>query len=454
MKGTPTVPFRRYARLLATICAVVILLGSGAAWATVRHYAGQVQRIDAFGEQRDVPASGDPLTFLVVGSDSREGLSDRQVRRLHTGWDVYGQRTDTMMLAHISRDGGVSVVSLPRDSLATVPAHTDENGEQQPAREDKLNSAYAYGGAPLLVKTVEAATGLRIDHYLEINFAGFVSMVNALGGVEVCLPADVYDPPSGLQLPAGRSTLKGRAALAYVRAREFDPTADIGRMKRQQGFVASMVHKAASSAVLMDPARASAFADAMLSSMRVDQNLDNGQVMELTRRLAQIDPSRVTFRTVPVTGERSMGAIGNVVEWDGPGSSAIFTALRDDTPIPDQPKAPRVEVAPANISVQLLGTADTAARAQTDFEAAGYSLVAQPVPGSLTTTTIEYDPGYDVSLKTLQAALPGAKAVAVPGLGSTFRVTIGADYSGITQVSVKDPTAPDRPRTAGDDLCS
>lgn len=445
--------FRRYARLLATICAVVILLGSGAAWATVRHYADQVQRIDAFGEQRDTPASGDPLTFLVVGSDSREGLSDRQVRRLHTGWDVYGQRTDTMMLAHISRDGGVSVVSLPRDSLATIPAHTDENGQQQADRQDKLNSAYAYGGAPLLVQAVEGATGLRIDHYLEIDFAGFVSMVNALGGVEVCLPADVYDPPSGLQLPAGRSTLKGRDALAYVRAREFDPTADIGRMKRQQGFVASMVHKAASSEVLMDPARASAFAEAMLSSMRVDQNLDNRQVMELTRRVAHIDPSRVTFRTVPVTGERSMGEIGNVVVWDGPGSAAIFDALRDDTPIPDRPAAPRVEVAPSNISVQLLGIGSSVTKAQADLEAAGYSLVAPPVAGTLTTTTIEYDPGYDVSLKTLQAALPGAKAVAVDGLGSTFRVTIGADYAGITQVSVKDPTAPDRPRTADDDLC-
>jgi len=447
------VQFRRYARLLATVSAAAVLLGSGAGWATVRHYAGQVQRIDAFGEHREAPASGDPLTFLVVGSDSREGLSDRQVRRLHTGWDEFGQRTDTMMLAHVSRDGSVTVVSLPRDSLATIPEYTGEDGQQHDSSEEKLNSAYAYGGAPLLVKTVEQTTGVRIDHYLEVNFAGFVKMVNALGGVEVCVPADVYDAPSGLQLAAGRSTLKGRDALAYVRAREFDPTADMGRMKRQQSFVASMVHKAASSAVLLDPARATAFVDAMLGSMKVDQSLDNAQVMELTRRLAQIDPSQVTFRTVPVVGERAMGAIGNVVEWDGPGSAAIFTALANDTPIPDEPTAPRVEVAPSDISVQLLGTGETVSRAATDFTAAGYSQVAPPVPGTLTQTTIEYDPGYDVSLKTLQAALPGAKTVEVPGLGSTFRVTIGSDYSGVTQVSVKDPTASDRPRTADDDIC-
>jgi LCP family protein required for cell wall assembly len=358
-----------------------------------------------------------------------------------------------MMLAHIGRNGAISVVSLPRDSLVTIPAHTDENGAQQPESEEKLNSAYAYGGAPLLVQTVERATGLTIDHYLEVSFAGFVKMVNAIDGVDVCTPSDIYDPPSGLSLPAGRSTLKGRDALAYVRAREFDPTADIGRMKRQQTFVASMVHKAASSSVLLDPSRATGFIDAVLSSMRVDQNLDNRQVMELTRRLAQLDPSQVTFRTVPVTGERSMGAIGNVVTWDGPSSSDLFTALRDDTAIPDKPSAPRVKVAPSDISVQLLGTGDVATDAFEDFTAAGFSVLTTPVPGTLTRTTIEYDPNYDVSLKTLTAALPGAAVVEVPGLGSAFRVTVGSDYSGLTQVSVKDPTAPDTPRTAAQDIC-
>ncbi len=442
--------FQRYTRVIATVFAAVILLGSGAAWATVRHYAGQVQRIDAFGEDRPAPAAGEPLTFLVVGSDSRAGLSDKQVRKLHTGWDVYGQRTDTMMLAHIGRDGSVSVVSLPRDTLATIPAHTDENGQQVAESQGKLNSAYAFGGAPLLVKTVEGLTDVRIDHYLEINFAGFVKMVNALGGVEVCAPAAIYDPPSGLNLPAGRSTVKGRDALAYVRAREFDPTADIGRMQRQQTFVASMVRKAASSEVLLDPARASEFVSAILGSMRVDQGLDNSQVMALTRRLSSVNPSQVTFRTVPVIGEKSMGEMGNVVVWDKVGAQDIFTALTNDTPIPDKPSAPRVDVAPGNISVQILGE-DT--DAYDDFVTAGYSVAGSPLPATLTQTTIEYDPGYDVSLKTLEAALPDAKTVAVAGLGSTFRVTIGSDYTGLRMVAYKDPTASDTPRKASDDIC-
>lgn len=146
-------------------------------------------------------------------------------------------------------------------------------------------------------------------------------------------------------------------------------------MKRQQSFVASMVNKASSSAVLLDPARATGFVNAVLASMRVDQSLDNSQVLELTRRLAQLNPSQVTFRTVPVTGERSMGAIGNVVTWDGPGSSDLFTALRNDTPIPDKPSAPRVKVGPGDIRVQLLGTGDLATNATEDFDAAGYYLV-------------------------------------------------------------------------------
>ena len=444
------VQFRRYARLLATILAAVILLGSGAAWATVRHYAGQVQRIDAFGDDRGVPGAGEPLTFLIVGSDSREGLSDKQVRKYHTGWDVYGQRTDTMMLAHVSRDGSVSVVSLPRDSMATIPAHTDQDGVAQDAQVGKLNSAYAFGGAPLLVQTVEDLTGMQINHYLEVNFAGFVKMVNALGGVDVCSPSEIYDPPSGLSLPAGTSTLKGRDALAYVRAREFDPTADIGRMQRQQSFVASMVRKASSSAVLLNPAQANAFVTAILSHMKVDSNLDNGQVLELTRRLAQVNPSQVTFRTVPVVGERSMGAIGNAVVWDEVGASDIFTALRNDQPIPEKASAPKVDVAPEQITVQLLGT--DAEDAYADFQTAGYSVYA-PLPATLTQTTIEYDPGYDVSLQTLRAALPDAAVVEVPGLGSTFRVTIGSDYAGLRTVSVKDPSAPEKVKTAADDIC-
>ncbi|MBK6762534.1 MAG: LCP family protein [Micrococcales bacterium] len=447
MKGTLAVQLRRPARLLATVSAAAILLSSGAGWATVQHYAGQVQRIDAFSDQREAPAPGEPLTFLVVGSDSREGLSDRQVRRLHTGWDVYGKRTDTMMLAHVGADGSVSVVSLPRDSLATIPAYTDENGQSHDASEEKLNSAYAYGGAPLLVQTVEGATGLQIDHYLEVNFAGFVKMVNALGGVDVCVPADIYDPPSGLELPAGRSTLKGRDALAYVRAREFDPTADIGRMKRQQGFIASMVSKAASSAVLLiRPGHG--HSSPMLGSMRVDQSLDNSQVMELTRRLANIDPAQVTFRTVPVVGEKPMGAIGNVVVSGRPPSSR--PARRH--PIP-QAACPGGRRGPSEHQCRCSRTGEIASRAYDDFVTAGYSVAAAPVAGTYTQTTIEYDPGYDVSLETLQTALPGTRSVEVPGLGSTFRVTVGPDYTGLTQVSVKDPTQSDQPRTAGDDLC-
>jgi hypothetical protein len=225
-------------------------------------------------------------------------------------------------------------------------------------------------------------------------------------------------------------------------------------MQRQQTFVASMVRKAASSEVLLDPARASDFISAILRSMRVDSGLDNGQVMALTRRLSAVNPAQVTFRTVPVIGEKPMGEIGNVVLWDKIGAGDIFTALAEDTAIPDKPSAPQVDVAPGNISVQVLGTGEAAQTALEDLDAAGYAVAPTVLPPSLDATTIEYDPGYDVSVKTLEAALPGVRTVAVAGLGSTFRLTVGTDYPGLRAVAFKDPTAPPTTRKASDDVCS
>ena len=214
-------------------------------------------------------------------------------------------------------------------------------------------------------------------------------------------------------------------------------------MKRQQ-FRGQHGQQGLEFAVLLDPARATGFVNAVLASMRVDQSLDNSQVLELTRRLAQLNPSQVTFRTVPVTGERSMGAIGNVVTWDGPDlrtcSLHCATTPRSRTSL--LPRASRWVLGISGFN--CWGPA-TWPRTRLRISTPLATTWSAPVAGTLTATTIEYDPGYNVSLKTLKAAPPDAQTVAVPGLGSTFRVTIGADYAGVTQVSVKDPTAPDAP---------
>src|SRR3954452_17486463 len=153
---------------------------------------------------------------------------------------------------------------------------------------NKLNTAYSFGGPRLTIRTIEANTNVRIDHYIEVNFLGFVKIVNALGGVSVCTPTPIHDPVhrlatggyggSGLELPAGTSKLDGIRALEYVRAREFDPTADLGRIQRQQKFMSSMVQKAKSTGVLLNPGRLYSVIQAVADSLTTDNHFGAKQI--------------------------------------------------------------------------------------------------------------------------------------------------------------------------------
>jgi LCP family protein required for cell wall assembly len=173
--------------------------------------------------------------WLLVGSDSREGLTLEEQQQLHTGQDEGAQRTDTIMLVHIS-NSGTTLVSLPRDSYVYIPEHTDLEGNLQEQRRNKLNAAYSQGGPPLLVETVEFNTGLKIDHYMEIGFKGIRDLTDAVGGVDICVPQDYNDEKSNLNVKAGCQELDGVTALAYVRMRYADPKGDIGRIERQQQY--------------------------------------------------------------------------------------------------------------------------------------------------------------------------------------------------------------------------
>src|SRR3954465_1775333 len=209
---------KRVAAWIAGSLAALLVIGGVTSWAAISHFLGNIKKINVFSGLTHRPSGGvqGDLNVLLVGSDSRAGLSPAQQHALHVGHDP-GQRSDTMILLHIPRGGGKAVlVSLPRDSYVLIPAHKDANGRNVPATHNKLNAAYSAGGPELTVATIEANTHVRIDHYVEINFLGFVKMVNALGGVTVCTPKAIddpihYDPASGgnvgsdLKLPAGRS---------------------------------------------------------------------------------------------------------------------------------------------------------------------------------------------------------------------------------------------------------
>ena len=201
--------------------------------AALLYFFCRIEKVDALHDYDGRPAAASGTNWLIVGSDSREGLSDEEVKDLHLG-KVGGRRTDTIILLHKPESGAPTLVSLPRDSYVPIPGHG----------RDKLNAAYAFGGAPLLAQTVETVTGLRIDHYAEVGFGGFVGMTDAVGGVELCPKRNIRDHKSGLNVAKGCQEMDGATALAYVRARYFDPQGDLGRVQRQQEFLGAVFDEA------------------------------------------------------------------------------------------------------------------------------------------------------------------------------------------------------------------
>ncbi|MFM2438669.1 MAG: hypothetical protein RLZ55_1492, partial [Actinomycetota bacterium] len=217
---------RRPLLVAAAVAAAAVLVTSGMSYAAVARYSGAVQREDVFSGVVDRPIDDGGQNILLVGSDDRSSMSEEQRLALHLGLADFGRNTDTMLIVHIGDAGTVDVISVPRDSALTIPAHTDPDGTRVEAATGKVNAAYGAGGPTLLVQTLEDATDVRIDHYVEVDFAGFMAIVDALGGVEVCSPTAISDENSGLELAAGRTRLDGAQGLSYVRARYFDPTAD------------------------------------------------------------------------------------------------------------------------------------------------------------------------------------------------------------------------------------
>ncbi|TAK68429.1 MAG: LytR family transcriptional regulator [Actinomycetota bacterium] len=469
---------RRVGRIVAAAVSVGVLLTSTVGWAASQRYLGEINSADVFGGliQADRPAESaegvDAMNILIVGSDDRTGISNKKAEELHVGVEDYGRHSDTIMIMHIGADANhVTVVGIPRDSLVTIPACTDSKGKKTNPTRTKINSAYSLGGPACTVATVEKATGVRIDHYVEVNFQGFLAMVDAVGGVEVCLPKAVKDSDSGLNLKAGRQVVAGAQALAFVRVRYID--SDFGRIQRQQKFLTAMLQKVTSKGTLLNPLSLNGFIDAALKSLTVDETLGRDEILNLAGRLSSIDMKKVDFTTVPVADGNYTFNGQSTVLWDSAKSAALFAALRDDKPITKQndTDVATVSVAPKDIGVAVLNGTTTAGFAKTaaeDFTAAGYAVSGQPKNATRTdyqTTTIQYDPRYDTSLKTLQAALPGAQTKAVKGLGKTFQVIVGSSYTGVSSVKVQAPTSSSTPTTpapslanpatstAADDIC-
>ncbi|CAN5379836.1 hypothetical protein BH09ACT8_BH09ACT8_06220 [soil metagenome] len=275
----------------------------------------------ALTDYPDRPAAGQGTNWLLVGSDSRNGLTEQQQAELNTGGDVGNGRTDTILLVHVPSVGSgapTTMVSIPRDSYVPIPGYGD----------DKINAAFAIGGAPLLAQTVEQATGLRLDHYAEVGFDGFAALVDALGGVTACPAEPINDPLAGIDLPAGCQTLDGRSALGYVRTRA-TPRADLDRMTNQRRFMSDLLKRATSPAVWLNPWHWYSVPHAAVGALTVD---DGDHVWDLARLGWALHGKTATL-AVPI-GEFTSGSSGSVVVWDHDAASELFEALADDAPVP------------------------------------------------------------------------------------------------------------------------
>ena len=297
-------------RIIGLLLAVILTLGV----VTVLWADSKLQRIDALNDYPGRIGNTPGTTTLLVGTDSREGLTPEQQAELSTGSesDAGGKRTDTMMLVYTPRDGDrTMLISLPRDMLVDIPGYG----------ENKLNAAYTFGGPALLTQTLEQQTGVHIDHYAEIGFGGFAGIVDAVGGVEICLDEPIQDPYAGLDLAPGCQILNGPQSLGFVRTRHGFAEQDLQRVRNQRQFLGSLMKTVMTPGNVLNPFTALPLLDAGAEAVTVDTGDHIWNLASIMRNLSG-DPLTVT---VPHDGMAS-GAVGSYLVW-GPTTTGFFDAV-------------------------------------------------------------------------------------------------------------------------------
>ncbi|MEU3979762.1 LCP family protein [Streptomyces sp. NPDC026672] len=321
--GRPAPNWRRRIKLTAITVVTVLVVTSVATyfWAD-----SKLHRDVDLSKVIDRPEAGDGTNYLIVGSDSRKGMSAEEKKKLHTG-SAEGQRTDSMMILHVGGNGD-TLISLPRDSDVEIPSYKGSaSGKTYPAtgRHTKLNAAYAEDGPTLLVRTVEFNTGLHIDHYVEIGFAGFANIVDAVGGVEIDIDKGFKDKYSGADFKAGKQTLNGEEALAFVRTRHAFAASDLQRTKNQQKFLAALAHQVATPSTVLNPFKFYPTMGAGLDSLTVDKDMSLWSLASMFWAMKGVNGGDGTSLNMPVSGSSG----GNLL-WDKAKVKTLVNELNND----------------------------------------------------------------------------------------------------------------------------
>jgi LCP family protein required for cell wall assembly len=421
----------RQRRALLTACgalSALVLLAAGSAWSLTSYLNDHLGRINA--GTTGTPSSG-PLNILVAGLDERTGLTRQQQLALHVGRSTGETNTDTLMVVHVPADHRyVKVVSLPRDSWVTIPGHGM----------NKINAALGIGGPQLMVRTVEQDTGLEINDYIEVNFLAFVKVIDALGGVNICLPYAVDDRYSGLHLAAGPHHVDGITALEYARDRHSFALSDLARIQDQQQLISSALTEAISSGALANPVRLGSVLSAASAAIKVDQGFN---VVNLADELRGISPSQVTFTTVPLSNVNYITPAGqSAVLWDSSAASALFTALRRDQVPPRTRAAPRAPkpapaLRPGQVSLDVYNGTQVGGLSTdtgTQLAALGFRVNRSGVDWTsqdITRTVIQYPAGQKAAARLVRHVMPGATLQQVSGL-PRLRVLLGTTGHAVT----------------------
>jgi LCP family protein required for cell wall assembly len=448
-----TQPARRWPRVLAATLSgaiVAVTLAGVGVNAMMGRLQGNITSVDVSEQLGGAPGEGDtqitvdeagsyqPLTVLLMGSDSRSGKDNRGYG---SAAEFGGARSDTTILLHVSADRKSAIaVSIPRDTLITLPK-CKIDGKTVGGYEGKFNAAFDIAGPGCTIKAVEEMSGLNIDNFMMVDFGGFKRIVDAIGGVEICLKEDVNDDKSGLNLTKGKHTVKGEEALAFVRARKtLGDGSDTSRIRRQQAFISSLTRKVLSSGTLLNPATMLSLLDAATQSLTADPQLANiDNLRELALSMKDLRPSDIAFVTAPW---KPAGDGANVLI-NAKKAAPLWEAIKLDATWPNKQDSdqPLLKTEPSQIYVDVLNGSSTKGKAKKvakELRAAGYrvgDVGSTPGKEIVATTVVKYDPKWDVSAKTLIFAA-GAQGESVPKQGQRMTLVIGEDFTSIKEVTI------------------